>query len=103
DTRRTRVYDIVRRLDWPTEYNARALGNSFLDTWHGNEAQLAGSLPEAVNAFEKAVAAEDFDTAAVLVGEAVGRIREVRPAADIVADMVGDANRILNRGQAPSR
>jgi nitronate monooxygenase len=103
DTRRTRIYDIVRRLDWPTEYNARALGNSFLDTWHGNEAQLAGSLPEAVNAFEKAVAAEDFDTAAVLVGEAVGRIREVRPAADIVADMVGDANRILHRAQAPSR
>jgi nitronate monooxygenase len=98
DTFRTRVYDVVRRLDWPAEYNERALGNSFLDTWHGNEEQLWESLPEAVGTFEKAVAAQDFDTAAILVGEGVGRIRGVRPAADIVADMVGEATAILNRG-----
>ena len=102
ETLRTGVYDVVRRLDWPAGYNARALGNPFLDTWHGNEAQLSASLPEAVDAFEKAVAAEDFDTAAILVGEGVGGIRQVRPAAEIVADMVSDATRILNRAQAPS-
>jgi nitronate monooxygenase len=95
DTLRTHVYDVVRQLDWPAEYNIRALGNSFLDTWHGNEAQLRASLPEAVATFEKAVAAEDFDTAAVIVGEGVGRIRDVRPAADIVREMVRDATRIL--------
>jgi nitronate monooxygenase len=100
DTFRTRVYDVVRRLDWPAEYNERALGNSFLDTWHGNEAQLSASLPEAVGAFEKAVAAEDFDTAAILVGEAIGLIDEVRPAADIVRDMVRAASRILDRAEA---
>ena len=66
DTLRTQVYDVVRRLDWPAEYDARALGNSFLETWHGNETQLRASLPEAVDTFEKAVAAEDFDTAAVI-------------------------------------
>jgi nitronate monooxygenase len=102
DTFRTRVYDVVRRLDWPAEYNERALGNSFLDTWHGNEAQLSASLPEAVSSYETAVAAEDFDTAAILVGEGVGRIRQVRPAADIVADMARDATRILNRRPATS-
>jgi nitronate monooxygenase len=95
DTLRTHVYDVVRQLDWPAEYNIRALGNSFLDTWHGNEDQLRASLPEAVATFEKAVAAEDFDTAAVIVGEGVGRIRDVRPAADIVREMVRDATRIL--------
>ena len=97
DTFRTRVYDVVRRLDWPAEYDERALGNSFLDTWHGNEEQLSASLPDAVATYETAVAAEDFDSAAMLVGEAVGRVREIRPAADIVADMAGDAARILNR------
>jgi nitronate monooxygenase len=97
DTFRTRVYDVVRRLDWPAEYNERALGNSFLESWHGNQDKLSASLPEAVAVYEKAVAAEDFDVAAMLVGEAVGRIREVRPAADIVADMARDAARILNR------
>ena len=97
DTFRTRVYDVVRRLDWPAEYDERALGNSFLDTWHGNEEQLSASLPDVVATYETAVAAEDFDSAAMLVGEAVGRVREIRPAADIVADMASDAARILNR------
>jgi nitronate monooxygenase len=74
-----------------------ALGNSFLDTWHGNEAQLSASLPQAVDIFQNAVAAEDFDAAAIFVGEGVGLIRQVRPAADIVAEMVSEAAEILNR------
>jgi nitronate monooxygenase len=97
DTFRTQVYDVVRRLDWPPEYNERALGNSFLDTWHGNEAQLSASLPQAVDILQKAVAAEDFDAAAILVGEGVGLIRQVRPAADIVGEMVSEAAEIVNR------
>lgn len=97
DTFRTQVYDAVRRLDWPAEYNERALGNSFLDTWHGNEAQLSASLPEAIATFENAVAAEDFDTVGILIGEAVGLIHDVRPAADIVRDIVRGATEILDR------
>jgi nitronate monooxygenase len=99
DTFRTQVYDAVRQLDWPTEYNERAIGNSFLDVWHGNEAQLAASLPEAIDTFEKAVAAEDFDAAAILVGEAVGLIHDIRPAADIVRGMVRGATEILSSVQ----
>jgi nitronate monooxygenase len=99
DTFRTRVYDAVRQLDWPAEYNERAIGNSFLDVWHGNEEQLSASLPEAIETFEKAVVAEDFDAAAILVGEAVGLIREVRPVADIVRDMVSGATEILSSVQ----
>jgi nitronate monooxygenase len=97
NTYRTRVYDVVRRLDWPPEYNERALSNPFVDGWHGNEAALLSSLPDAVSTFEAAVAAEDFDAAAILVGEAIGRIDSVRPAADIVVDMAAEADRILNR------
>jgi nitronate monooxygenase len=97
DTYRTRVYDIVRRLDWPPEYNERTLSNPFCDGWHGNESELLSSLPDAVSTFEAGVAAEDFDVAAMFVGEAIGRINDVRPAADLVADMAADADRILNR------
>jgi nitronate monooxygenase len=97
DTVRTRVYDVVRGLAWPAEYDARALGNAFLNTWHGNEAELSAQLPHVASGYEKAVAAEDFDTAAILTGEVVGRVRDVRPAADIVADMVTEAAYILNR------
>ncbi|WP_193376525.1 nitronate monooxygenase, partial [Mycobacterium sp. UM_CSW] len=94
DTVRTRVYDLVRQLDWPAEYTVRALGNPFLDTWHGHEEQLSASLAEAVEAFQTATAAEDFDTAAIIIGEAVGLLRQIRPAADIVHDMVAEAGKI---------
>jgi nitronate monooxygenase len=97
DTFRTQVYDAVRQLDWPAEYDERALGNSFLDLWHGNAAQLSVSLPQAIESYEKAVATEDFDAAAILIGEGVGLIHDVRPAADIVREMVGGAKEILDR------
>lgn len=97
DTFRTRIYDVVRQLDWPVEYNERALANSFLDRWHGNDEQLLAALPEAIATFEKAVAAEDFDVAAALVGEDIGLIREVRPAGGIVHGMARDAAHILAR------
>jgi nitronate monooxygenase len=96
-TYRTRVYDYVRLLDWPPEYNERALSNPFVDGWHGNEAELIASLPDAVSTFEAAVAAEDFEAAGILIGESIGLIDEVRPAADIVADMAAEASRILKR------
>jgi nitronate monooxygenase len=96
DTYRTRVYDAVRQLDWPPEYNERALSNPFVDGWHGNEAELMSSLPEAIRTFEAAVAAEDFEAAAILVGESIGRVDTVRPAADIVGDIAAGADRILN-------
>jgi nitronate monooxygenase len=97
DTYRTRVYDVVRRLDWPPEYNERTLGNPFVDGWHGNEAELLAALPDAVATYEAAVAAEDFDVAAMFVGEAIGRVDDVRPAAEIVAAMADEADRILRR------
>jgi nitronate monooxygenase len=96
-TYRTRVYDYVRRLDWPPEYNERALSNPFVDKWHGNEAELMASLPDAVNTFEAAVAAEDFGAAAILIGESIGLVDVVRPAADIVADLASQAERVLKR------
>jgi nitronate monooxygenase len=96
-TYRTRVYDHVRRLDWPPEYNERALSNPFVDRWHDNEAELLASLPEAVNAFEAAVAAEDFGAAAILIGESIGLVDTVRPAADIVADVASQAERVIKR------
>ncbi|OHU90523.1 NAD(P)H-dependent flavin oxidoreductase [Mycobacterium talmoniae] len=97
DTIRTRVYDVVRQLDWPAHYDERALRNTFLQRWHGNEAELLADLPEAVATFQAALAAEDFDVAHILAGEAVGLIHDVAAAGDIVRHMVCDATRILNR------
>jgi nitronate monooxygenase len=54
-------------------------------------------LPEVLSTYQAAVAAEDFDAAAILIGESIGLIHAVRPAADIVAEMAAEADRILNR------
>ena len=98
DTVRTRVYDLVRQLDWPAQYDERALRNAFLQSWHGDESHLLANLPEAIAVFEAGLAAADFDIAHILIGEAVGLIHDVVPAGAIVAQMAQDAARILNRG-----
>ncbi|MGB3331576.1 MAG: nitronate monooxygenase [Mycobacterium sp.] len=98
DTIRTRVYDLVRQLDWPAHYDERALVNTFLQSWHGDDSHLLAKLPEAITAFQAGLAAGDFDIAHILIGEAVGLIHDVVPAGAIVAQMVQDAARILNRG-----
>lgn len=100
DTLRTRVVDIVRQRDWPEGYDLRVVGNALIRRWHASPDELLARLPEAITAYQEGVAAEDFDVDTVLVGEAVGVIRDIRPAADIVAAMVGDAARILNRNNA---
>jgi nitronate monooxygenase len=97
ETIRTRVYDLLRQRNWPQEYDLRLVSNALVQRWHGNEAELLSHLPEVVSAYQEGVAAENFDLDTVLVGEAVGLIDDVRPAADIVAEMVRDAARILNR------
>lgn len=98
DTIRTRVYDLVRELDWPAHYDERALVNTFLQSWHGDESHLLANLPEAIDAFQAGLDAADFDIAHILIGEAVGLIHDVLPAGAIVTQMVHDATRILNRG-----
>jgi hypothetical protein len=50
-----------------------------------------------IETYQSAVAAEDFEAAAILTGESIGLIHAVRPAADIVAEMAAEADRILNR------
>jgi nitronate monooxygenase len=97
ETFRTGVYDIVRQRDWPEKYDARLVRNALIEAWHGNESELLACLPQTVSRFQRAVAAQDFDVITPLVGEAIGLVRDVRPAADIVHDMARDATRILNR------
>jgi nitronate monooxygenase len=91
DTLRTSVYDIVRSADWPEQYDGRLLRNAFLDHWHGREDELRARLDQAKQEFTAAVAAEDYGTANVIVGEAVGMIHEVLPAATILHRMIRDA------------
>ncbi|MEU1513851.1 nitronate monooxygenase [Streptomyces sp. NPDC005811] len=97
DTVRTRVYDIVRQYPWPSEFDGRLLRNPFVDRWHGREADLVAHMPEAVAEFHQAVAEQDFDVANMIVGEAVGQVREILPAGDVVRRMAREAAERLGR------
>ena len=105
DTRRTRVFDVVRGHDWPEPYTGRALGNRFLERWDGREDDLAAALDKEGHAFREAVREGDFETAMVWAGEAVDLIDEVADAAELVRSIGNEAetnlrsvNRFLESG-----
>jgi nitronate monooxygenase len=91
DTARTRLYDIVRNRDWPSDYRGRVLRNAFVDRWLGREEALRASRDQAYRAYSDALADDDFDLANVTVGEAIGQITDIRPAADVVRALVTEA------------
>lgn len=97
DTIRTNAYDVARELSWPIEYTGRLIRNQFIDTWHGREDALAASMPEFRAQFAKAVADDDFTIASVHIGESAGLIHDVRPAADILDDIVSVAEQTLQK------
>jgi nitronate monooxygenase len=97
DTIRSTVYDLVREVDWPEIYNGRILRNDFVDRWHGDEQQLRERLPELRATFEQAKADDDYSIGNVIVGEGIGLIHEIEPAAVIVERMVREAEAALSR------
>jgi nitronate monooxygenase len=96
-TLRTRVFDMVRGLDWPPGYTGRALTNRLTEQWHGREDRLQETLGAEQVRYAEAAARRDVDTAVVFAGEAIDLIHDIRPAAEIVGDLIAAAERILRR------
>jgi nitronate monooxygenase len=96
ETVKTRTVDIVRHRHWPDRFQIRVLRNAFTDRWHGQEDALRDTLDREAAAFQAALAAGDAQSATAIVGEAVGIIRSVEPAAAILEGMVAEAERLLS-------
>ncbi|MBI2771918.1 MAG: nitronate monooxygenase [Burkholderiales bacterium] len=94
-TARSAVFDILRRKDWPTTYNFRALRNAMHREWEGQTDALRAAPDEARALFEQAAAQGDFTRANVTVGEAVGLIRDLPPAGEVIARMAREAQAAL--------
>ena len=99
DTVRTRVFDIIRRLDWPAIYPGHAIANAFSRHWHGRESELERDLAGEEARYRQAAQSGDFDTAAIFAGEAVDLIPSIEPAADILESVMADAETRLKAGQ----
>src|SRR5262249_46663375 len=88
------LFDIVRRNVWPAPFCGRVLRNAFSERWRGREAELLQHQEESER-YAAARAAGDFDTAAVIAGEAVDLIGDIPPAKEIVARMAKEASMLL--------
>lgn len=97
ETMRTSVYDIVRNRDWPKAYSGRLMRNAFLDTWHGREDELRALAGEKREALEAADRSGDFDVANVTVGEAIGLVRDLPAASDLVERLATEAEARLSK------
>jgi nitronate monooxygenase len=94
-TIRSILFDIVRRNVWPAPYTGRVLQNEFSERWRGREAELMQNQAPEAERYADARAKGDFDTAAVIAGEAVDLIAEILPAAEIVERTVKEASRLI--------
>ncbi|MFO1049364.1 MAG: nitronate monooxygenase [Geminicoccaceae bacterium] len=90
-TLRTSVVDVVRGLEWPGEFSIRVMRNALTDRWHGREEALKAEQAEAARRYAAAASSGDPEESGVIVGEAVGLVHRVRPAAEIIGDMAADA------------
>lgn len=91
DTERSSVFDMARGLDWPPDWNNRAMRNSFTRRWSKDIEGLRQNLAEQQARFEVAWAADDTDIAAVIVGEAADLVRAIEPAHDTLHGMISQA------------
>lgn len=90
ETRLTAVFDVAQGIPWPPEFRGRALRNSFAERWDGHEPALAADA-EARRQLAAARKDEDYRTAYLYAGQAVGMLHRVEPAAEIVRRIVADA------------
>ena len=95
-TARSSVFDILRRKDWPAPYDFRALRNAIHRKWESRMDALRAAPDEARADYEAGVTAGDFSRAHATVGEAVGLIRDLPPAAQVIARMTAGASAILD-------
>lgn len=96
-TIRTTVVDIARKIAWPDPFTARVMKTRFVEDWHGRETELAepAVVDREMHRYVSAMQRGDPDNTGVWVGEAAGLIKDVRPAADLVLEIVRDAERLL--------
>ncbi|MCL8208353.1 MAG: nitronate monooxygenase [Actinomycetia bacterium] len=100
-TERTRIFDIVRGLNWPAPFTGRAVTNAFWRRWHERPEALAAAREAVAPAFEQAQAAGDPEEGLLWAGEGVDLVRAVEPAAVIVRRMAAEAEAVLAALAAP--
>jgi NAD(P)H-dependent flavin oxidoreductase YrpB (nitropropane dioxygenase family) len=96
DTVFTDVFDIIDGMKWPVGISGRSINTPFAQEWHGREAELAQQR-DAIRA-ESPVPNEAPERAwSAYAGQSSGLVHGVKPAAEIVADIMREAEEVLAR------
>ena len=98
DTLRTRVFDIIRELDWPAEYSGRAIANDFSARWHGRDGDLERAVAAERDRYWAAAKAGDTSTAVVFAGEGLDLIDSIKSAGEIIGEIVAEAESAIRSG-----
>lgn len=96
DTVRTRLFDEVVGLDWPAQFNGRALKNHFEEKWNGRAGE-ARNDPSVVAAYREAQRNGDYDTAVIWAGESLDLVSGLPHAGDLVKKIGEETVRELRR------
>jgi nitronate monooxygenase len=94
----SRALDIARDLPWPDRFSCRVLRNRFSETWDGREDDLRAAGSRVGEEWGRAFRAGDPDASNTVVGEAVGLIHDVQPAAEVIERMAAEATTLLAAG-----
>jgi nitronate monooxygenase len=101
DTLRSHVIDIVRGFDfWPARYDIRSLRSATTDRWQDHEIELRAVAQVEVARYAEALAEGDARNVSAIVGEAIGLIHGIAPAATILEEMTTEAEAILRKAPA---
>jgi nitronate monooxygenase len=94
DTVLTEVFDLAKGMPWPPGVLGRSLRTSFTETWHGRENELREWTSELRSSYRSGAETDD-ELADAYAGVSAGLVDSVRPAGDIVRDVVAAAEAVL--------
>ena len=96
DTDVTEIPDLISGRVWPGAFS-RVWRNALIRQWSGREWEVRLRQPALAAETLVARQAGDADHAVLFFGQDAGLIDSIKPAAQIVADMVRDAHEIVSR------
>lgn len=91
----TKSWDVLGGLPWPEEIGERVLANSFTDTWHGREKELAERRAEVAERHAYTAEQPDPATDHIPFGPSAGMVDGIHPAAEVMQRMCADAEHLL--------
>jgi nitronate monooxygenase len=102
DTLHDPIVDDACGLEWPRGVTGRVLRNRFTEEWLGRRDELRRAVADAArtsgNPFAFVMSLdEDPERALNWAGESSGQVRAVLPAAEVVREVVRDAETLLRR------